>query len=313
MQAQFLSYALHALRIRATHFSTNGLVKSWTLRGSMHIFPETDLPLYFRRCGQPEDVIHSDWYLWSQTHGGVNVPEREQHFAHLVTCAIAEGTDTRESLRTLCRDHGMTETEETRLFHSWGGLMAELAQSGVICSKVQDEKAYQLCPAFVPLDTHDAELELARRYFTHYAPATLRDAAYFFHVSQAQIKRWLKELPVTSFTLEGREYFHIPTPTLQRDVPDCLLLAGFDPLLLGYRKEDNPFLPAEHLRKVFNLTGIVHPTILLKGRIVGRWKQKDGRLSLCLFEEIGTRDKRHIIAYAERLWQLHRADFTSAD
>lgn len=112
LQAQFLSYAMHALRIRATHASVNGLIKSWTLRGTMHIFPETDLPLYVRRCGQPEDVIHSDWYLWSQTHSGVNPPEREQYFAHLVTNAIAEGTDTREALRTLCRDHGMTETKK---------------------------------------------------------------------------------------------------------------------------------------------------------------------------------------------------------
>ena len=33
-------------------------------------------------------------------------------------------------------------------------------------------------------------------------------------------------------------------------------------MLLGYRKEDNPILPPEHLRGVFNLTGIVHPTVL---------------------------------------------------
>lgn len=313
LQAQFLSYAMHALRIRATHTSADGLIKSWTLRGTMHLFPESDLPLYFRCCGQPEDVTHSDWYLWSQTHGGVNPPEREQYFAHLVTSAIAEGTDTREALRTLCRAHGMTEAEETRLFHSWGGIIAELAQSGVICFKVQEEKAYRLCPAFTPMDAHDAELESARRYFTHYAPATLRDAAYFFHVSQTQVKRWLKDLPVTSFTLEGREYFHIPTSTPQQDMPDCLLLSGFDPLLLGYRKEDNPILPPEHLRKVFTLSGIVHPTILLKGRIVGRWKQKDGRLTLCLFENISERDRRHVLDRAEQLWSLRRVAFTPAD
>lgn len=313
LQAQFLSYAMHALHIRSTRISTEGLIKSWTLRGTMHIFPENDLPLYFRRHGQPDDVVDSDWYLWSQTHSGVNSPEREQYFAHLVTNAIAEGTDTREALRTLCRDHGMTETEETRLFHSWGGVIAELAQSGVICFKLQKEKPYRLCLAFVTLDAHDAELELARRYFTHYAPATLRDAAYFFQVSQTQVKRWLKELPVTSFMLAGREYFHIPTPTPSQDVPDCLLLAGFDPLILGYRKEDNPILPTEHLRKVFTLSGIVHPTILLKGRIVGRWKQKDGRLSLCLFENISERDKRHVLDRAEQLWPLHRVEFTPAD
>lgn len=313
IQAQFLSYAMHALRIRTTQPSVDGLVKSWTLRGTMHLFPESDLPLYFRRHGQPEDVTDTDWYRWSQTHGGVNPPERERYFARLITDAIAGGMDTREALRTLCREQCMTDAEEARLFHSWGGIIAELAQAGVLCFKVQEEKAYRPCPAFTPMDAHAAELELARRYFTHYGPATLRDAAYFFHATQAQVKHWLKELPVASFTLEGREYFHIPTAAAQLDTPPCLLLAGFDPLLLGYRKEDNPFLPPEHLRKVFSLSGIVHPTILLNGRIVGRWKQKDGRLTLCLFEAISERDKRHVLDRAGQLWQLRHVDFTPAD
>ena len=53
-------------------------------------------------------------------------------------------------------------------------------------------------------------------------------------------------------------------------MPHVRLLSGFDPMLLGYRKEDNPILPPEHLRGVFNLTGIVHPTVLADGRIVAR-------------------------------------------
>lgn len=48
-------------------------------------------------------------------------------------------------------------------------------------------------------------------------------------------------------------------------------------MLLGYRKEDNPILPPEHLRGVFNLTGIVHPTVLADrancGALVGEGRQ----------------------------------------
>lgn len=59
LQAQFLKNAVHALRIRTAHFSTEDLVKTWTLRGTVHLLPERDLPLYIRHCGPPEDVCLS--------------------------------------------------------------------------------------------------------------------------------------------------------------------------------------------------------------------------------------------------------------
>lgn len=309
LQAQFLSAALHALRIRSGSSCTDDLVKSWTLRGTMHLFPEADLPLYFRCCGTPEDVTDSPWYTWCAKKGAPPAPERERFFARLVTSAITDGVDSREELRLLCRERGMTEPEEAHLFHPWGGVIAELAQMGVIVFKVQEEKAYRLCPAFEPMSAHAAELELARRYFSHYGPATLRDAAYFFHTTQTQVKKWLKELPVQSLTLDGTTYFHIPCPLPDADIPRCLLLAGFDQLMLGYRKEDNPFLPKEHLRGIFNLAGIVAPGIVLDGRIVGKWKQKDGRLSLTPFESLSEDDKRDILTKAESLWPIRRVEW----
>jgi hypothetical protein len=200
----------------------------------------------------------------------------------------------------------MTEAEEVHLFHPWGGVIAELAQCGVICFKVQEEKAYRLCPAFTPMNARDAQLELAQRYFTHYGPATLRDAAYFFGVPQTQVKGWLKELDVQSFQWEGRTYYHLPCSIPQAAVPRVIFLAGFDQLMLGYRKEDNPFLPQEHLRRVFNLTGIVHPVLLLDGCAAGTWKYKSGKLTLSPFTPLEPALRSLILNSAESLWQLRK-------
>lgn len=46
VQAQFLSHALHGLSIPCTEVKTDGLVKSWTNRGAMHLFSADDLPLF---------------------------------------------------------------------------------------------------------------------------------------------------------------------------------------------------------------------------------------------------------------------------
>ena len=39
IQAQYLSHALNALRIRTGDSHTDGLIKTWTLRGTLHLIP----------------------------------------------------------------------------------------------------------------------------------------------------------------------------------------------------------------------------------------------------------------------------------
>ena len=85
-----------------------------------------------------------------------------------------------------------------------------------------------------------------------------------------------------------------------------LLLAGFDPLMMGYRKEENPFLPGGHLRGIFNLAGIVNPAILLQGRVVGKWKEKNGKVEFTAFEPLAAAEKRKIAESAETLFTVKK-------
>ena len=319
LQAQFLKNAVHALRLRTETLSLEGLVKTWTLRGTVHLVPERDLPLYIRHCGSAEDVCQSGWYQWTASRGHANPPEIEAHYARLAAEAIAKGIDEREALRLHLRACGMTEAEEARLFNSWGGLIAELANIGAIAFRVDmadsvrpmETKRYRLLTPFEPMAEHTARLELCRRYFTHYGPATLRDAAYFFRWTQAEVKALLASLPVEAVVISGRTHFFIPNGEPVKDMPEVILLAGFDPLLLGYRKEDNPFLPGEHLRGIFSLAGIVHPAILLHGRVVGRWKERSGKVECTAFEALSVRDKALIEAEVERLFQAGQIRWTA--
>ena len=314
MQAQFLRNAVHALRIRAGAAQVDSLVKTWTLRGTVHLIPEADLPLYIRTCGTAEDVCQSGWYQWTAERGQANPPAREIELAHMTVEAIANGIDTREELRVHLRNCGMTEPEEARVFNPWGGMIAELANIGVLAFRVDmlddnhpdETKRYRLLAPFTPLDENAARKELLRRYLTHYGPVTLRDAAYFFHWTQGEIKALLAELPVQSASCDGRDYFYLGSAPVACGMPEVRLLAGFDPLMLGYRKEDNPFLPSEHLRRIFNLAGIVHPAIMLRGRIVGRWKEKNGKVEFIAFTPIDAADQRRIEAEAQRYFTVKK-------
>ncbi len=318
LQAQFLRNAVHALRIRAGVARVDGLVKTWTLRGTVHLIPERDLPLYITQR-QTEQIDETGWYRWQSERGNANAPQREQELARAMLTAIASGVDTRDVLRLHLRTLGITEQEEARCFDPWGGLIRELAELGQIAFRVEmadalrpnEGKRYRLLPPQSPMCLQGARLELLHRYFAHYGPATLRDAAYFLGWIQAEIRSLLPLLPLQSCAVEGRTAFFLSQSLPSADIPPVLLLAGFDPLMLGYRKEENPFLPDQHLRGIFSLTGIVHPVILLHGQVVGRWKEKDGKAGLTAFEPISQADKNRIEAEMSRLYPIKKMMWTS--
>ena len=81
-------------------------------------------------------------------------------------------------------------------------------------------------------------------------------------------------------------------PKSAPDIPECRFLAGFDPLMLGYRKDESGFLPKEYLRRIFNLAGIVMPAILLDGTVAGRWRCKNRRLTVEMFRTFTAEERR---------------------
>ena len=87
-QAQFLSNAMHAMRLRSADpdagYAADGLVKSWTLRRTMHLFAEADLPLFLHDGCR----YHSrDWTVpsfWNQRPDWALTPQRQAYFSDLI-------------------------------------------------------------------------------------------------------------------------------------------------------------------------------------------------------------------------------------
>ena len=294
VQAQFLSHALHSLSIRCNSVDISDLVKSWTNRGTMHLFSTDDLPLFLYQDRphslRPQDTLGTDAYIDTR---------KKAYYAQVILESIAAGLVDRESLKAVCESRGMTESESKSLFDPWGGLIRALCEEGRIFHKVQEKKSYQLCPAFEPMAAQEARLELARRYFTNFGPVTIKDAAYFFGWPQRQVKELLQKLPVETFYAGSKDYFFIDQHSLALEIPHCLFLAGFDQLMLGYEKTESPFLPHEHLRDIFTRSGIVRPALLIDGNVTGFWNLKSRNLQITLFEKVA---QTPICSAAENLW-----------
>lgn len=217
--------------------------------------------------------------------------------------ALEKEPYTREELKEICRKNGMTESEESSMFDQWGGGIRELCERGFMNYVVQEKKAFCLAPEFTPIPEEEAKLEQARRYFTNFGPATIHDAMYYFRTTTTQVKKWLAALPVQTVECEGKTYYYIENgKCYEHEMPKCLFLAGFDQLLLGYEKKESLYLRQEHLRSIFNLAGIVMPALMVDGQVMGKWKLKNQKLSIELFEKLGTVEKKAVKEKAESLW-----------
>lgn len=296
IQAQFSSSAIHALTIRtAVAVEPDKLVKSWTLRGTVHLFDPADLPLYLHTGRthylRPVDQMVEDEFI--------TLP-RKRYFADLILGLLEDSPQLRETLKAACFEAGMTEMEGESVFNAWGGTLRYLAETGRITHVVGEDKAFRICPPFEPMEEEPAQVEMARRYFSM-GPATVKDAAYFFGKSQREVKKWMENLPLFHAAVDGRECFWLDDdPTDWPEIPECLFLGGFDQLMLAYEKKENPFLPPEHLRGIFNLSGIVMAPILLRGSVAGRWKRSGKKLLLTPLGTWTEREKKMVQEWAKR-------------
>ena len=302
LQAQFYGNCLHALRLRCGKAPDEDIlrtsaVKMWTLRGTLHLIALDDLPLFLydgrSHFLRPCDTMENDDHLSAA---------RKRELAAIILDAAQKGCGGREELRLLCRGHGMTDDEEQSAFDPWGGLLRALCESGTLGHTAQQKKAFCPCPPFAPMTKANALRELMQRYLTNYGPVTARDAAYFFGLPQRELLPVIKSLSPHEFSHEGKIFYSLGNSIASGDLNCCRFLAGFDPLMLGYEKRSNPFLPEESLRSVFTLSGIVRPAILLDGKIVGIWKRRGKTVELTGLIPLQALQRRRIEEEADRLW-----------
>ncbi len=289
LQAQYGAAALHALKIRASDppdFSR--YVKTWSFRGTLHLHDRRDLPLILYRGSETDFGQMSFW------DDGI-AEGRCEMFRSVILRALSERDRTRETLKTICLQDGMTERETEIILHPWGGLFRAMAEKGEIAYTPDGNRVFTRLEPVEPMEEDAALAELMRRYLRHYSPVSLRDAQTFFGLPQKRLKALLEQTAEDTVTFGKNTYFAI-NQSLPDDaqIPRVVFLAAFDQLLLGYRKTENPFLPEGTIKQIYNNTGIVFPTVLLNGTACAVWKRSGNKLALKALKKIGERDRKKI-------------------
>jgi DNA glycosylase AlkZ-like len=263
VQAQDVRPAALALRsrvpgLRRTDVDGSGLIRTWTVRGTVHLIDPSDRP-WLQAVVGPRNLAHFDTAM--RQRGDYDAAVRM--LGDLAGALRDRPLDRAGLLRELAaRGHPGLGQRSVNVLMPWAA-----AQGLVVGLPDGRYRAAEPPPA---VDTDLALATLARRYLAGYGPATAADLASWSGLPLSSARRGLAALgPIEA---DG-ELLALPG-TLDAPAspaPRARLLAAFDTIMLGYRRRV-PLVASGDDHHVLPGGGMLRPVVLVDGVAAGTWR-----------------------------------------
>lgn len=255
------------------------LVRTWCMRGTLHLVASEDVrwllslfgPHFAPRGPEPKQLAEA----------GFGETELE-HAMRIVQRVLTDADPlTRDELAARLREEGVTVDPTSREPNI---LVRQAALRGILCevAPIDGENAYGLLEEWVtvtdPPAREDSLKTLAERYLRGYQPATFDDFAYWSGLPKRDLRpAWESIAEDTTEIMVGKDAMTMFTDDVHGDsdtadsTPIVRLLPGYDTSLLGYTVANRPVPAAAHER-VWPGAGVIRPTLVVDGAVVGTWK-----------------------------------------
>jgi hypothetical protein len=321
VQAQVMSCAELALaarvdglrveEVRDALWDTRRLVKTWAMRGTLHLLPSDELALW-------SGALRTRSYLWRSSawlrYFDVSIEELEAFF-EVIGTALEREALTRGEIAVAVGEVAGPQARE-HLASGWGSLLKPVAmEGGLVFGPNRGRNVVFVSPRtwigpFEPFETEAAMLELTRRWLRVYGPGSHHDLARWWGTTVGRARKALEGLgdEVVEVEVEGRRALVLESDagaleSAKTEGP-ARLLAGFDPYVVGFFPRDGLVEP-EFLARVSRTAGWISPVVVVGGRPVGVWEHKLRRgvmeIRVEPFGRLAARWRRELADDAERL------------
>ena len=285
-QAQVMSAAEMQIAVRArctvadvrdALWKDRSLVKTWLMRGTLHLARSEDLPVYVGAMGRHwVSQMRPSWLAYMQ------VTEDEFWAICDDIGRSLDGTPlTREELIARV-GRGRSEHIRQVLKSGWGGMLKPAARNGLLCfgpnrgQSVTFVRPESWLRSWRKVDPEEAIVDMARLYLRVYGPSTKLDFARWWGawpgVANAAWKGLAPELVGVSVEGARADLLAADVPVIKRAklAGSVQLLPLFDPYLMGYAKRDH-LVDRAFASRVSRTAGWISAVILVDGRVAGTW------------------------------------------
>jgi len=252
-------------------FDAGEIVRSWPLRGTLHLVAGEDLR----------------WMLGLTAQRSIGAAAGRRAALGLTDADVERARGAVEQAlagrRVLARDVLLAAIDASGV--GTGGqrgyhLLWHLAQKGTIVLGPTEgrQQRFALLHDWVPrpreLERDEALGELAVRFFRSHGPATAGDLARWSGLPLSDVRRGVAVSAdqLTSLDLDGVTYLLAPeTLAMTPPAAQVHLLPGFDEYVLGYKDRSAAVAPEHSEAIVPGGNGMFRPTIVVDGEVVGTW------------------------------------------
>jgi Winged helix DNA-binding domain len=311
--------------VRRALWEERSLVKTWAMRGTLHLLVAAEFPLW--------QAALSTRRLWEagawQRGFGISLDELGR-----LTDAVGQALDghmlTREELAVEVGRLTGSEALGDKLRESWGAMLKPAAALGRLCfapnqgQQVRFTRPDTWLGGWRDHDPDQAVAEVARRFLAASGPVTREDFARWWGIpSPAQGRRLLERLgqEVAPVEVEGTAAY-----ALAADLPGLAgagrrgragkgrraagpgsvrLLPAFDQYVITATRQAEHLMPGPFKDRIYRPQGWLSPVLLVDGRMDGVWRQetRGRRLQVTIepFLPLPARARRAAEAEAERL------------
>lgn len=333
LHAQVLSSALLTLwarvedldrrAIQCALWEDRTLVKTWAMRGTLHLLPADELPLWHAVLStSPRYLRPAAW----KKYFGITLKQLDQLSA-AIGAALDGNVMTREELaQEVGRLTGSRAFAKNLALGSWGTILKPAAFSGRLCfgpsigQRVRFTRPSSWLAAAskdgtcadAPLDPRSAQSTVTRRYLAAYGPATYHDLARWWGGGGvATARQWIASMgdEVTAVEIDGTQAWMLTTDVahVRRLVPtrSVRLLPAFDQYVVGASRHAQHLLPGDLRIRVYRPQGWISPVLLVNGFMQGTWRHeiKGSRVEVVVepFVKLSGNIRRAAALEAERL------------
>jgi DNA glycosylase AlkZ-like len=257
------------------------LVKTWAMRGTLHVFSSEDLPLYCAAQATRDQYMNPSYLRYAGLEAADVEAVLEAVPAALDGRALTRNDLATEILRITKRWH-----LEERLRSGWGEMLKPAAGRGLMCFGPQTGRSItfvrpdQWIGTWERFDVDDALIEVFRRFLSAYAPATRSEIARWWGVRPAEANRVLKlmrdELEEVEVGGHKRWVLKADLSALESSsrARGVRLLPSFDQLLVMCAPHSQALVGETFVARIYRARIAVWslPCLLIDGRAAGTWR-----------------------------------------
>jgi winged helix DNA-binding protein len=259
------------------------LVKTWAMRGTLHLLPAAELAMW----SGAQAALPPRWQkpAWRR---GFGVTEED---VRGILAAIPRALDgeplTREQLAAAVARELGSDHLSAKLGEGFGALLKPSAFLGDLCfaapagSNVRFTRPDRWLDDYAPVAGDAAADAVTRRYLAAYGPATREQYARWLGTpSAAHAGRLIRRLgdDVVADALGGDEVWLLAADLdeLRAAEPEGVvrLLPAFDQYVVAAPRDGGAVLDPQERARVYRPQGWLSPVLLVDGRIEGVWRHE---------------------------------------